>query len=735
MLDPPQPEGSSNSSGSISSTSCFNFCLEDTADRSYRFLINGLTDRNWKKVPHRRRTKLEKKRLPMKEVPVLIWTLNEKDVDFAELLPFQVCNHYEGITQLTTKRGFCELLKDMSWINQEALEVSPRCYNLGDPLHREEFIEDFRITAAASILKRFITHHQHQHRPQTVPPPQTTAAAATTTTTTELPSRALLQKCISACSRYLRVKMQGEWPGVERGFDCQEHPDAGQINIYGLEDQEWTSILQACYANTAHGNSSGGGSSSDSALSSSSSESSSGGVALGGGREVTSASIRSLIMEELANYTSQQQQQQQQQEERVATVENVEAAASSSSSSNASTLAATPATSSQPRDTLRLKILFVLRALSSVNRQFDIDGCKNIWVVKAPEACRGLGLKVLYRLEDILECERGMGGRTVQKYVETPLLAPLYLTPSQVVPMMMKFDLRVWVLVTCFEPLQAYIYSRVYGRRCGSSYDDSVKSLSDGLVHLTNYSIQKKNQALTSTTTSSSGASASMASAATVEEESSSNSSAVKKLRSVCDTFRSDVPGTVSQSDLLLGHDDILHVIGSKFPGKEAKVLWEQQVWPEIKQKVLVTLEATKASVVARDKSFELLGYDVLLDNSLTAWILEVNMSPAMAHRSDEQSALIAQMSEGLLKLAVLPHTGTPLIPPPPEPDFSDLASQPQQPTTPPRYNNSLEALSQKPFGLPPSEGHNFYSGTAPATLKRQQQPGGGGSVDGVLPS
>ena len=33
-------------------------------------------------------------------------------------------------------------------------------------------------------------------------------------------------------------------------------------------------------------------------------------------------------------------------------------------------------------------------------------------------------MQLLYQLDDILECERGMGGRTVQKYVECPLLAP-----------------------------------------------------------------------------------------------------------------------------------------------------------------------------------------------------------------------------------------------------------------------------------------------------------------------
>jgi hypothetical protein len=46
----------------------------------------------------------------------------------------------------------------------------------------------------------------------------------------------------------------------------------------------------------------------------------------------------------------------------------------------------------------------------------------------------------------------------------------------------------------------------------------------------------------------------------------------------------------------------------------------------------------------------------VIIDALLEPWILEVNMSPAMAHRTPEQSALIAGMCAGLLDLAVLPH-------------------------------------------------------------------------------
>lgn len=74
-----------------------------------------------------------------------------------------------------------------------------------------------------------------------------------------------------------------------------------------------------------------------------------------------------------------------------------------------------------------------------------------------------------------------------------------------------------------------------------------------------------------------------------------------------------------------------------------------------IKKQILVTLEAAKSELVQRNRSFEFLGYDILLDEQLHPWILEANMSPAMAHRSEDQNRLIASMCEGLVHLAIQP--------------------------------------------------------------------------------
>jgi Tubulin-tyrosine ligase family len=240
-----------------------------------------------------------------------------------------------------------------------------------------------------------------------------------------------------------------------------------------------------------------------------------------------------------------------------------------------------------------LYLTLLLRDVLVLKKQLIIDGWRNIWIVKAPDVSRGLGMQLAYRLEDILECERGMSGRMVQKYVECPLLVSKRIpfegksvelranlpytseaiedkkprrpksahilssqaSASRETPVQMpsilstnkdpvtanpqllftkpqentsfaanntgsntsttkceeetplcrrqrhKFDIRVWVLVTSFEPcnLKAFVYTAVYGRCCAIPYNDSIEELSNHFIHLTNYSVQKKGVVPTST--------------------------------------------------------------------------------------------------------------------------------------------------------------------------------------------------------------------------------------------
>ena len=68
----------------------------------------------------------------------------------------------------------------------------------------------------------------------------------------------------------------------------------------------------------------------------------------------------------------------------------------------------------------------------------------------------------------------------ISKYIEYPLLIGGK-----------KFDLRLYVLVTSFRPLRAYLFRRGFCRFCSAKYDRSTHQMDNMLVHLTNVAIQK----------------------------------------------------------------------------------------------------------------------------------------------------------------------------------------------------------------------------------------------------
>jgi hypothetical protein len=113
-------------------------------------------------------------------------------------------------------------------------------------------------------------------------------------------------------------------------------------------------------------------------------------------------------------------------------------------------------------------------------------------------------------------------------------------------------------------------------------------------------------------------------------------------------------------------------------------------VWPSIKTKVIQTLQAACCSgnITQRERSFEFLGFDVMLDNHLNPWILEVNMSPALAHRDSQQNSVIAQMAASMVDNVVFPLTGVPVVDmKEPQKIFSGLDAE----TSPPNLLSALD--------------------------------------------
>lgn len=199
----------------------------------------------------------------------------------------------------------------------------------------------------------------------------------------------------------------------------------------------------------------------------------------------------------------------------------------------------------------------------------------HLWIVKPSASSRGRGIFVLQDLEDLpLE-----DNSVVSRYVENPLLIQG-----------LKFDLRVYVLVTSFEPLRAYVYREGLTRFASRPYSTKKEHMGDAYRHLTNYSINK--------------------------------------------SAKNFVENRELGADNV-GHKWSLSALNRhlKCIGVDVKLMWARIMDLIIKSllsvKPVIT-SRTHGLMHERENCFEIYGFDVLVDEDLKPWLLEVNLSPSM---------------------------------------------------------------------------------------------------------
>ncbi|XP_054843765.1 protein monoglycylase TTLL8 [Eublepharis macularius] len=93
-------------------------------------------------------------RLVRNEETSFYWTIKKDAVDYYSLHCEQMLNHYARTGSFTTKIGLCLHMRNLPWyVSANPNAFFPRCYAICIEDEKYDFIQDFRKTAASSILK------------------------------------------------------------------------------------------------------------------------------------------------------------------------------------------------------------------------------------------------------------------------------------------------------------------------------------------------------------------------------------------------------------------------------------------------------------------------------------------------------------------------------------------------------------------------------------------------------
>lgn len=177
-----------------------------------------------------------------------------------------------------------------------------------------------------------------------------------------------------------------------------------------------------------------------------------------------------------------------------------------------------------------------------------------------------------------------------------------------------KFDIRCYTLLTSVNGnLQGYWYNEGYFRT--SSKDFNLKNVTNRLIHLTNDAVQKK----------------------------------------------SDDYGKFEAGNKLS------YVEFQKYlDSQDIKLNIVKDIVPQMKKIATDTIKAVSRKIDPhrRHNSFEIFGYDFMIDEEFHTWLIEVNTNPCLELSSPQLARLIPAMVENAIKIAV-----DPLFPPPPWPN------------------------------------------------------------------
>jgi len=243
---------------------------------------------------------------------------------------------------------------------------------------------------------------------------------------------------------------------------------------------------------------------------------------------------------------------------------------------------------------------FVLPAEYSIFVEaFKQSNSAATWIMKPIGRSQGKGIFLFRNLNQINKWRSEFRWKpensevesyVVQKYISNPFLIGGK-----------KFDMRIYALVTSFSPLTIYFYRGGFARFSNSRYSSNPSDISKAHVHLTNVAVQK-------------GA----------------------------ENYDKD---TGSKWDI---RSLKLYLI-SRFGIEKA-----DECFVGIENIVVKSLQSVQAVMINDKHCFELYGYDIMLDDDMKPWLIEVNASPSLSANTTEDYNLKYSMLSDLLDIVDL---------------------------------------------------------------------------------
>ena len=200
---------------------------------------------------------------------------------------------------------------------------------------------------------------------------------------------------------------------------------------------------------------------------------------------------------------------------------------------------------------------------------------KDLWIVKPINLCSGKGIHIFKSLEE----EKSLH----KKYIISKYLSNPHLINGK------KYDMRLYVLVTGFQPLRIYLYKEGLLRIAAEKYNLNLKSIENRYTHLTNTAVNINHK-----------------------------------------DYRKPKNNKDENSN-----EWYLHTYRAYLKSKKIDV---DQIFDKIKDIMIKTIISGQQNITDITKKiklndmsmFNLFGFDIIIDNKYRPYLLEVNTRPSM---------------------------------------------------------------------------------------------------------